>query len=177
MHRNIILLLLSIISYTACNSGISQDNNSSDNRELMLRDIKAWEDAILGKGSTNKDSMLILVGKMEAFSRSFQQDSLAPIMLFKGGDIAQGAGNVPLAIELWRRIQRDYKDFEKIPETIFMQAFTAETQLGDKMFARAYYSRLVKLYPKHPLAKEALSALKNLNKSDLEVIKSFEKED
>ncbi len=145
--------------------------------KTALREIDKLE-AKLRKAKNIKDEMPAaqeLVKLSETFGKKYPLHKKSPDVLFKGGDVARGIGNYGKAVQLWGQVWRNYPDYGRAPDAVFMQAFTFENNLSDLENAKKYYRRVIEDYPEHPLHEQALTALKNLGKSPEELIREFQK--
>lgn len=169
-------LLVSL--WTACSTGAQQMPERAD----LIRQIEGLETQLRQSGSEvkaeNAEQARELVTKSQTFVEYYAQDSLAPSVLFKAADVARGLGDFGLAVQLWGQVHRDYADFEKAPEALFLQAFTAEKDQGDQAKATGLYQQFIARYPDHPLKKDVellLLYLQN-DKSPAELVKEFEQQ-
>jgi tetratricopeptide (TPR) repeat protein len=172
--------LIFFCSAFSCNQSGSVENtnslNNSDSKTL-LKEIDKLE-AKLRKAKLVTDEMPAareLVKKSQSFSEIRPQDKKTAAVLFKAADVARGIGEYGKAIQLWGKVWRNYPDFDKAPDAVFMQAFTYENNLGDIQNAKRYYLQFIEKFPKNPLREQAIIALKNLGKSPEDLIKEFQK--
>ncbi len=107
---------------------------------------------------------------------SLVTDSLkAADYLFRAGDLSMNAGYPEHAIEMFSRIRREYPDYAKSPECLFLMAFVFENQLSNYTRAEYLYRQFTELYPDHELADDAEILIQYLGKSPEELLKEFEK--
>jgi len=180
--KNIIIFsfLIFFCSAFSCNqSGSVGDVNSGNNSKSknLLKEIDVLE-AKLRKAKVVTDEMPAaqnLIKKSQSFSELYTQDKKTAAVLFKAADVARGIGEYGKAIQLWGKVWRNYPDFDKAPDAVFMQAFTYENNLGDIQNAKRYYLQFIEKFPKNPLREQAIIALKNLGKSPEDLIKEFQK--
>ncbi len=176
MKKTIIFsLLILFCSAFSCNQDGSVKNTS--NNKSLLKEIDALE-AKLRKAKLVTDEMPAakeLVKKSQAYSELHPQDEKTAAILFKAADVARGIGDYGKSIQLWGKVWRNYPDFDKAPDAIFMQAFTYENNLKDIQNAKRYYLQFIEKYPKHHLREQTIIALKNLGKSPEDLIKEFQK--
>jgi outer membrane protein assembly factor BamD (BamD/ComL family) len=79
-------------------------------------------------------------------------------------------------------LQVEYDDFAtrfpddpKAPEALFFLGFVYDNQINDDTKAGTYYNDFLKKYPKHVLAKDVEASIRNLGKTDEELIREFER--
>jgi hypothetical protein len=164
--------MLLFIFAKCAETGSEQKGNP---KEETIKQILALEKKVLKNEKISPDTALALVRMQEEFAKTHAQDSLAPVFLFRGGDIARGAGEPGLAIKLWGAVQRKYPEFPRAPEALFLQAFVFETEIQDINNARLYYENFINRYPGHEYAQVAKMALENLGKRPEDLIREFEK--
>ncbi len=109
-----------------------------------------------------------------AYSYLFKDDELTPGYLFKAADISMNLFESGKSIEIYNRILKDYPDFEKAPQCLFLKAFVYENNMNDIEKARKYYEEFLEKYPDDDFADDAEMSLKNLGKTPEELIKEFE---
>lgn len=180
--KNIIILsfLIFFCSAFSCNQSGSLENsteNKASSQKTLLKEIDALETK-LRKAKLVTDEMPAardLVKKSQAYSELYPQDKKTAAVLFKAADVARGIGEYGKAIQLWGKVWRNYSDFDKAPDAVFMQAFTYENNLRDIQNAKRYYLQFIEKFPRNPLREQAIIALKNLGKSPEDLIKEFQK--
>ncbi len=180
--KNIIILsfLILFCSAFSCNQSGSIENATSvnnSNSKTLLKEIDKLE-AKLRKAKLVTDEMPAakeLVKKSQSFSEAHPQDKKTAAVLFKAADVARGIGEYGKAIQLWGKVWRNYPNFDKAPDAVFMQAFTYENNLNDIQNAKRYYLQFIEKFPENPLREQAIIALKNLGKSPEDLIKEFQK--
>jgi TolA-binding protein len=94
--------------------------------------------------------------------------------LFKAGDLAMNLGMGQKAISFFDRILKDYPDFEKVPQSLFLKGYIYENEIGDLNTAKKIYEDFLQKYPDDEFADDAEVSIKNLGKSPEELIKEFE---
>lgn len=181
MKKTILIsFLILFCSAFSCNQTGSLNDSSSKNapnNKTLLKEIDALESK-LRKAKLVTDEMPAakeLVKKSQSYSELYPQDEKTAALLFNAADVARGIGQYGKAIQLWGKVWRNYSDFDKSPDAIFMQAFTYENNLKDIQNAKRYYLQFIEKYPKNPLREQAIIALKNLGKSPEDLIKEFQK--
>lgn len=180
--KNIIIFsfLIFFCSAFSCNQSGSLENSNSENAsnsETLLIEIDALE-AKLRKAKLVTDEMPAaqeLVKKSQSYSELHPQGQKTAAVLFNAADVARGIGEYGKAIQLWGKVWRNYPDFDKAPDAVFMQAFTYENNLKDIQNAKRYYLQFIEKYPKNPLREQVIIALKNLGRSPEDLIKEFQK--
>ncbi|MBK6623014.1 MAG: tetratricopeptide repeat protein [Saprospirales bacterium] len=164
----IILLAGLILSCQPNPAGLQSQKEELEALELQL--LSAQDVNI------NPEAATLFLEKSQAFAEAFPKDSLAPSYLFKSAEVARGIREFGLAIQLAGQVWRQYPDYEKAPDAMFVQAFIYDTDLGDTLNARNYYEKFLSSYPKHPFAPNVNQLLSVLGKDPEALIQQFEKQ-
>jgi outer membrane protein assembly factor BamD (BamD/ComL family) len=83
-------------------------------------------------------------------------------------------GQGDLAIQFIDKFQKQYSDNAKLPTAIFLKGYIYENILKNTSKARIAYVEFITRFPKHQLVNDAKACIKNLGKTDDEIIKEFE---
>lgn len=173
-----ILLCISPACNRSKNIPITSTPDSQNlDADKLFKEISKLETK-LSKATEVTDEMpaaIALVKKSQVFGETFPDDERSPSVLFKGADVARGIGNYGKGIQLWGMVWRNYPDFERAPDALFLQGFTFENNLFDYKNAKDYYINFLSKHEEHPLAEQVKLALRNLGKSPSELIEEFEK--
>jgi tetratricopeptide (TPR) repeat protein len=174
MFKQLTVMAL-MLALAACNP--KQDTAQQQQAQDLRVSITALEGELKNaKGKLiNYDRGLLIIEQYQQYARSLPKDSLAPVYLFRAADVARGIGDFPLAITLWGKVNKDYPDYERAPEALFLQGLTAENDRKDKAAAQAFYSDFLTRYPRHPLSKDAQLLLDYIKsgKSAEDLIRDF----
>lgn len=174
----VILSVLSVVLSACGGDGSDQkknDKNEEVTPEVVLKRIADIEDAIeIAKGDAIITHSHRLANVLKSYADKFPQDERAPEMLFKAANVHISINNFDQTTSLLQRIRKHYAGWEKIPETIFMQGFVHDYHMNQKGKAQGYYEELIEKYPDHVFAKDARSSIKNLGKTDEELVREFE---
>jgi outer membrane protein assembly factor BamD (BamD/ComL family) len=160
-----IVIFFIFIGLSACQTG----------NEKLSQQITALEkELIKPDGTPDKVKADLLVKKYESFAEQYPKDSLTPRYLHKAAEILMNTGDPNRAIALFEKVDKEYPQYPKAPECLFMIAFVYETNLNKLDKAREYYMLFLKKYPTHDFADDAQAMLSNLGKSPEELIREFE---
>lgn len=174
--KKIVLLLVAVICCVyACNS--SGQAKGPEEKAKLEDSIQAMHTAIIQQKDVNKDTQTAkdLVSKSQLFAEQYPQDSMTAIYLFRAADVSRGLGDYELAINLWGQVNREYSNFKRAPDALFLQGFTYDRDLKDAAKAKQYYQQFLEKYPDHTLVKDASLMLQYLesDKTPEELIKEF----
>jgi outer membrane protein assembly factor BamD (BamD/ComL family) len=115
-----------------------------------------------------------LINEYITFADEFAEDKETPEFLFKAGDMSMNLNMPQKAIQVFDRILKDYPDFEKAPQCLFLKAYVFENEIGDLNAAKRMYEEFIAKYPNDEFADDAAVSIKNLGKTPEELIKEFE---
>ena len=151
--------------------------SASVRRESLRSEIKSLDNAlrINPDVAKSKEAAKQLVEKSLRFAEEFPKDTLTPDLLFTAGEVARGAGNYGKAIQAWGQVWRHYENHSKAPISLFLQAFTFDSDLRQPEMATKYYKQFLEKYPKHGLTIEVKQLLEVVDKKPEEMVKEFEK--
>jgi outer membrane protein assembly factor BamD (BamD/ComL family) len=160
----------------ACNSGAPKEEKKEDNtQELYLKEIKRLEAEI--HKSMEIDNIIAgqAIQAYTNYSSAYPNDSLSPDFLFKAAEIATAIKQYPQAVAFYENITTKYPNYKLIEESYFLQAAVLDNFINDDVKAKVIYEQLITNYPNSMYVNDAKVAIKNLGKSDEELIKEFEK--
>ncbi|MDZ4844485.1 MAG: tetratricopeptide repeat protein [Chitinophagales bacterium] len=113
----------------------------------------------------------------ETFAQQYPQSKDAPEMLLKSADLHRSLKEYDAALNLYQKIATDFPAFDKLAQTLFLQAFVYENELYRLEKAKALYEEFLQKYPDHDLADDVQFSLQNLGKTPEEIIKGFEQQE
>jgi TolA-binding protein len=131
----------------------------------------------LSSGRVNRRTANNFVESCDLYSIILPNDPQSPALLHKGGEAARATRAFKTALDIYGRIYDRYPDFEKAPQALFLKAFTLDNDLQRYDEARELYEIFLAKYPNDDFADDTEFLLKNLGKTDEEIIQSFEKVD
>ncbi|MFP4664463.1 MAG: tetratricopeptide repeat protein [Bacteroidales bacterium] len=189
MRIKLSFLLLMVISFSACinksnESGDAQKNidKSEQDTSDQTPDRMALQDSItqmekdlhstLELDEAKANQMLV---EYLNYVNYFEHDSLAPEYLFRAAEIAMNTDRPSDAVAYLNRIDKNYPEFDKKPQVIYLLGYIYDSMLNKKEAAEKHYKEFLKKYPEHRRSEEVKLQLKYLNKSDLEMVREFEK--
>ena len=169
MHFKSSLLSLSFIFcllfLVSCGPSAEERKNEISNTEKTLKNA----DGTLPDSA----SVANAIAQYTEFVKSFPEDSLSPIYLFRGANLAAQKGDLALAISLLDQLHHDYPKHAEAPKALFLKGFVSETQMGDFKTAEACYREFLKSYPNHELAGDVSFSLENLGKSPEQLLQEI----
>ena len=102
---------------------------------------------------------------------------MSPEYLFKSANLYRYKRKFFEALSIYENIESNYPEFDKGPQSLFLQAFIFENELGDLEKARSLYEEFLEKYPDDDFAKDAQHCLDNLGKPLDDIIKEFEEQE
>jgi outer membrane protein assembly factor BamD (BamD/ComL family) len=145
-------------------------------KEKDLQTISSLEKRLFGDSLNPPKPAVIdsLLTEYGGFAQTYAQDSLAPIFLFKAGELCISTNQGQKALGYFDQVYRLFPNHEKASYALFMKGFIYDGPLQDTAKARQFYTEFIQKYPQHPLSADALFSIRNLGKTDEELIREFE---
>ncbi len=166
MKERIFYILLAIVLF-ACSNSVKKD----------MQNIKQLEEKFYNVSSNavpNPIDAKNLLREYSKFVNDHPEDENTPEFLFKASRVAIGVQQYEQAIKFLDDICTNHPDSKRVASAIFTKAFVYENNLNDTKTAEKLYKEFIDKYPKDELAESATFALKNLGKTNEELIKEFE---
>lgn len=159
-------LVVLLLVFAACGGG----------RDEKIAKIKELESRLLKDSTSAKDEVAAynLQVAYTEFSEKFPEDAEAPEYLFKAANLSIGLGWGESAINILNKFIDIYPKHTKTPEALFYKAFVYDNQLNDDVKAGEMYREYLEKYPNHEYAASAEASIKNLGKTDEELVREFE---
>ncbi|MFN5319770.1 MAG: tetratricopeptide repeat protein [Bacteroidia bacterium] len=149
-----------------------------DNRTEALEKIKDVEKKLLDAQGMPKDdqSAYNLQVLYDDFAVRFPEDPKAPEYLFKTAEIGMNIkGGGESNVKVLEKFLSMFPNDKRAPDALFLLGYVYDNQINNDAKAKEYYTSFLKKYPKHPYCKDAEMSIKNLGKTDEELIREFEK--
>ena len=177
--RIIILLMILGMAVWACTPGEGPSGNAgTPSASRLKKDIKALEKKLAAQPAGQLDTVAArqLVAQTEVLFANYPTDEATGALLFRAADVARSTGDFEKAIVLWGQVNRQYPNYERAAEAIFLQGFSADQDLRDLGRAKRFYRYFIQKYPEHELVKDANLLLSYIesDKSPEDLIKLFE---
>lgn len=146
-------------------------------QERLQKEIETAAAALDSTAGTtpSQERVDALVQLCIAYADQYKDDTLAPVYLFKAGELSIASGQFDKALELFGRVQR-YPNNNKVAEALFLQGFVSENHLNNKEAAKNYYTRFLQQYPQHALSDDARLLLQQLTLSPEDLMRMFEQQ-
>ena len=167
--KNILYLVIAVSILSSC----SQKNPEIKLNEKITQ-IENTVDSIRKIRTLTTDEMYELINLYWIYYEKNPTDSLSAIYLYRAAESSLYINQGLKAISYLNKIESDFQNFPNMGNVVFLIGFTYENTLKDYEKAKIYYERFIEKYPEHPLAKDTHILLKNLGKTQEELIKEFE---
>lgn len=185
MLHKIGFLISGIVLFTSCGSNTSAEkpqevkkdsvNIPSSKCEILFNEAKAADDILLRANVINKDVAEKAILAFNHFVTNCAEDSLAPVFLLKAGQVAQSINKYSQAQEFFVKCKNQFPEFKNRGAAMFLlaQLYDDANKLNNESEAKIIYEQIIKEYPKSPFAADSKACIRNLGKSDEELIKEF----
>lgn len=175
----------SLTLFVACGS-----NTSEKKQEVVKADTTVVEldkcttlfneakrfDAILLKATViNNDIAEQAIKAFYEFAANCKTDTLAPVFLVKAGQIAQSIRKYTQAQSFFIKCTDEFPNFKNRGAALFLlaQLYDNATMLNNESEARTIYEQIIREYPKSPFADDSKAGIKNLGKTDEQLVEEF----
>jgi tetratricopeptide (TPR) repeat protein len=145
------------------------------NCESLLKEAKDADNVLLRAVAVNNDDAARAIIAFYNFANICKGDSLAPVFLLKAGQVAQSVGNFTQAQAFFLKCKDEFPDFKNRGAAIFLlaQLYDDAAKLNNEEEASTLYSQIMREYPNSSFAVDSKAAIKNLGKTDEELVKEF----
>lgn len=163
--------IISVAFFYSCSN-----TEGPDERQLLVTQIDSMQKKMINPLTMEIDKNLVQSGITfyENFVNKYPDDSLSADYLFRVSDLSRGVGDNAKALDVLKKICKNYPDYKKIPECIFLQGYYLQEFFGDTTGAKAFYQELIAKYPNHAFVDDANALMSMFGKSEADIIKSFE---
>jgi outer membrane protein assembly factor BamD (BamD/ComL family) len=163
----LLIALFCLATLVACN----------DSKSKSLEKIEKLEKQLLDANGNPKDevSAYNLQVEYDDFASRFPDDPQAPEFLYKTATISINLNWGESAVKVLEKFLTMFPNDKRAPEALFFLGFVYDNQINDDSKAGTYYNDFLKKYPNHVLAKDVEASIRNLGKTDEELIREFER--
>jgi TolA-binding protein len=99
-------------------------------------------------------------------------DTSIPTMMFQDAELNINAlQNNNEGMRLLDQIEKEYPNHWRVPDALYLQAFTYEQSYHNNDLAKAKYEEIIQKFPNHPYAEQARQSIKMLGKDLNEWVK------
>jgi outer membrane protein assembly factor BamD (BamD/ComL family) len=161
-----ICVVIASIAIISCSSPVEKKKSAIN---AMEKALFSDENKMIDRVKANE-----LIVAYVAFADTFPTAKETPEYLFKAADISMNMNMPQKAIQLFDRIIKDYSDYKKAPQCLFLKGYVYENEIGDLNAAKKIYEDFIAKYPDDEFADDAAISIQNLGKTPEELIREFE---
>ncbi len=174
-----LLIFMIALSFFACSneSGESATDQTNMDTPVTAEGIEALAASLYNGGNKKIDSdkAMEYISACQSYATANPKDQKSAEWLLKAAETARTINNHGLAINLYNTVMDKFPSDKKVPQALFLKAFTLDENLNKKAEAKALYEEFLAKYPEDDFAKDAKFMLENLDKTDAEIIEEFER--
>ncbi|MDP2388189.1 MAG: tetratricopeptide repeat protein [Bacteroidota bacterium] len=183
----IVFISFLVLLFSSCGSEKNSDTNPEEiNKDSVVAkvdssqhglkvQIRQLEDTLFAAQVLDKKLGSKAIELYQRYHKYYWQDTMCADYLFKAGEIADNMGFPQKAIELYRSSLESYPTSSLAPYCLFRIGNIYQFTLSDYVEAKIAYNDCKKEYPNSPITKDAINLLNNVAKSDVEMVREFEK--
>ncbi len=139
-------------------------------KEKLIDRIKTLE---VSDSVFNVNIMTELNSAYLEFTEKYPDDAHTPEYMLKAAQRSSVLGKPNEAISLFDKIIEKYPNSNFCEDAMFLKAFTYENNLNEANKARETYAAFIAKFPKSQLAEDAKISLKNVGKTDEEILQGM----
>lgn len=143
----------------------------------LFNEAKRYDDILLKATVINNEIAEKAIVAFYSFAHDCKNDTLAPVFLLKAGQVAQSINKYTQAQSFFIKCTEDFPKFKNRGAALFLlaQLYDNPSMLNNESEARTIYEQIVREYANTPFGDDAKACIKNLGKTDEDLIKEFSK--
>lgn len=156
-------------------TAVTADTTTIRDCNVLYRNAISIDSTIMKKLDMDLSLATKAIKSFADYAFYCESDSLSPVYLIKGAQIAISINNANQAKVLLDRCISNYPKFRNKPAAIFLlaQLYDEQHLLNNEEEAKKLYEQLIFEYPRSEWAANAKGAIKLMGKTDEEIIKEF----
>lgn len=170
MHKTL-AAIASAALLLACGGG-AEKNADPKMLEARAR-IRHLEDSLFETRSFDRRSSQGMVDVYKAYAAAYPTDTLVPEYLFRAANTLRGMDEAEQGLVLYDRIIRDYPEWRRTVDALYLKALTLDDDLNRDGEAKVVYEQVIANFPEHPFARDSRAMIQHLGMSDEELIAKF----
>jgi TolA-binding protein len=159
-------------AYAAAEDALKSGKGAQEVSTLMMDNFNAVSDPNTGK--LNMQASKDFAKLARELADKFPGDTMTAMPFYRSAEVVRAMNDPKRAAAIYQDVYDRYPSFSKAPEALFMLAFTYDEDLKDLESAKTTYMKFLKNHPKHSFADDTEMLLKNLGKSDEDILKELE---
>ncbi len=136
--------------------------------------IQSMEDSVFQSLSFDKRKAQALLDVYKAYANANPRDTMSAEYLFRAANVAKSMHEGQECVDLYDRIITDFPSWRRLPDVLYLKAFTIDSEFDRKGEAKTAYLEVISRYPDHAFAKDARAMIENLEYTDEELIQRFQ---
>lgn len=144
------------------------------NIDTLMEQISSEISTDPNKYGINENNARSYVDAAEAYAMANPSNDNAPGYLFKASEVAKSLRSFAKSLTIYDWIIDKYPNYEKAPTALFLKGFVIENEMKNVGEARKIYDTFLEKFPSHDLADDVEFLIKNLGKSDEQILKEIE---
>jgi tetratricopeptide (TPR) repeat protein len=142
---------------------------------VLFNEAKRFDTILLKATVINNDIAEQAIKAFYEFSNNCTTDTLAPVFLVKAGQVAQSIRKYTQAQAFFIKCAEEFPKFNNRGVALFLlaQLYDNASMLNNETEARTIYEQIIREYPKTTFANDSRACIKNLGKTDEQLIQEF----
>jgi TolA-binding protein len=128
-----------------------------------------------GANGLNDENTQKYIDVCESFALVYPEDKMAAEYLFRAAEMSRAINGFSKMMSLYDWIYQYFPDYKKAPLALFLKGFAMDSEFKQPAEAKKIYDQFLSEFPNDSLANDVKFLLKNLGKSDDEILKEIEK--
>jgi TolA-binding protein len=170
----ILTLFLSLLIVACGEKKADPQTEARNTIEALEQKLMADPATMSGDDRLNDSLASNVVKAYLRYVETYPKDSIAPDYLFKAADVMRGQFRWENAIQVLEQLVNQYPTDPRVPNALFFAGFMLHNDLGQHSKATPYLERLIREYPEHRLAQDAVVLLETMHMSEEELIRHLE---
>ncbi len=143
--------------------------------KMLLLDATRMDSILLKANKVDPNLAEQAINAFNNFASTCKDDSLAPIFLLKAGQIAQSVGKFQQSQILLKKCTDEFPMFRNRGAALFLlaQVYDDASMLNNETEAKKIYDQIIKEYPNTAWERDAKACIKNLGKTDEQLVQEF----
>lgn len=174
--------IAALFSFTLVSCGDNTEYNEQQgvaegpDYDELLKKCQDIEKEILATQAPSDSLLKAGIKEFQAFAGAFPEDPESPNYLLKASDFSMNTGQIEKSVKILDRIIRDYPEFDKMEDVMYVKASHIDLNLRDTTWAKQAYQEFIDKYPESELVPDAQSRIENIALSIEELAEKFMKE-
>lgn len=176
--------VLSSLLFASCGSSstsnkqqadVKKDTVLTDKCTSLFKEAKRFDSILLKATVVNNDVAEKAIKAFYEFSANCKTDTLAPVFLVKAGQVSLTIKKITQAQAFFTKCIEEFPKFKNRGAALFLlaQLYDDASLLNNESEARTIYHQIIREYPNSPYANDAQACIKNIGKTDEQLIEEF----